>query len=285
MENNLIIPATKSLTLTNKFHNKGFKESSIKIGYDGKYKYYSYLLFDISLIPLDVSILHAELVLFKINAFSAEDKKKFSIIPLYNNFSTHTTYKNRPNAYHKYKIDFYPTMTSKIKIDITSIVSLWSKNKLSNKGLLLYGKKEFIRFGSSYCKNKDFIPFIKISYIDESNDIGFCKRGCKKKYLEISKIICKEICQNNCNHNKNVTLIHVKVTGTVAPQSIYVIVIKLEIIRANTGFKDNYYITKEYNNSTNTKLYFVNKTYTIPVVPRKRSGDIENLTLYGAYKE
>lgn len=287
MEHSLIIPATGSLTVTNKFPNQSFKNDILKVGTYGKYKYYSYLLFDISLIPHDVSILHAELVLFEMSDFGNNSEKKFSIIPLRNHFSTSTTYKNKPDVDHKYKIDFY-TATSKaeITIDITSIILLWTKNKLDNKGILLYRKKKdsFIKLGSSNCENEGLIPFIKVSYKHESQD-RCCKEDCKQKWIEISKTICEEICKNNCKHKNNVTLIRVKVTGTVAPQSIYIIVIRLEITRADTGCKDKYYITKEYNNSANTESYFVDKTYTIPVVPPKKPGDKENVTLYGAYRE
>lgn len=286
MVNNLIIPATKSLTVTSKFRNKGLKEDTIEIGYDDKYEYYSYLLFDISLIPHDVSILHAELVLFKMGDFRNNSKKKFSIIPLRDCFSTSTTYKNKPDVDHKYKINFYPvTSKAEITVDVTSIVLLWSRNKLTNKGIMLYGKRKdsFIKLGSSNCENKGLIPFIKVSYKHESHN-RCCKEDCKRKWIEISKVICEEICKNDCNHKKNVTLIRVKVTGTVAPQSIYVIVITLEITRADTGRKDKYYITKEYDNSANAESYFVDKTYTIPVVPKKRSGDKEKATIYGAYR-
>lgn len=287
MENNLIIPATKSLTVTNKFHSKGFKENTIEIGSDGKYKYYSYLLFDVSLIPHDASISYAELVLFKMSDFGNNNEKKFSIMPLRNHFGTSTTYKNKPDVDHKYKIDFYTAASKEeIKIDITSIVLLWIKNKLANKGIMLYGKKKdsFIQLGSSNCENEGFIPFIKVSYKHESHNRCY-KEDCKQKWIKISKIICEEICKNDCNHTKNVTLIRVNVTGTVAPKSIYIIAIKVEITRADTGCRDKYYITKEYDNSTNTESYFVDKTYTIPVVPRKRSGDKEKATLYGAYRE
>jgi hypothetical protein len=60
----ILIPATKSLTVTNKSPNENINEDIITVGYDGKYKYISYLYFDISSIPTNVTVLSAELVLF-----------------------------------------------------------------------------------------------------------------------------------------------------------------------------------------------------------------------------
>ena len=84
----LIIPAIKSLTITNKHPDKSVNEDTIIVGSDGEYNYYSYLFWDISLIPSNVIISSAKLTLFKVDNFFYDINKKISISPLYEYFSS-----------------------------------------------------------------------------------------------------------------------------------------------------------------------------------------------------
>lgn len=311
----IIIPVIKSLTVSNKYPNKSLNEGVITVGSDGKYKYYSYLFFDISSIPCDVMISSAELVLFKTDKFYNDNTKKFSISPLRDYFSTYTTYDNPPAYDHYTIINFYP-LTSKIAvtINITTIISSWVKNKPNNKGIILYGKNEntIINFGS--VKNDDtyLIPFIRISYEYPSVNKYYkseCKDHCKNK---CPKCECTEQCQNDCNEkciqickneleeiltkiikefcNDNphpqpdATVRQVRVTGTVAPLSIYYIIVNLEVTRSGSVHKDNYYVSDEYDNSLNNDSLSIDKIYNIAVIPKVQPSDTENVTLYGSYK-
>lgn len=306
----ILIPAVKSITVTNKFPNKSLNENIITVGSDNKYKYYSYLFFDTSLIPCNVIISKAELVLFKTDTFYDDNSKKISISPLKEYFSTYTTY-NNPPYYDSYnKISFYP-LTSKVavSVNITTIISSWVKNQQSNKGLILYEKNKdgIINFTSV---NSDDIPFIKVSY-KENNIIKPPKEDCQekccynkncdckgkctcnKKCIKISKEelknilveVFKEVCCNNCNPQPdNSTVRQVRVTGTVAPLSIYFIVVNIEVTRANTGVKDNYYISDRYDNSLNNTPFSIDKLYDIAIIPKIQPGDVETVNLYGSYK-
>lgn len=305
----ILIPAVKSITVTNKFPNKSLNENIITVGSDNKYKYYSYLFFDTSLIPCNVIISKAELILFKVNHFYDDNSKKISISPLKEYFSTYSTY-NNPPYYDSYnKINFYP-LTSKVSVsvNITTIISSWVKNQQSNKGLILYEKNKdgIINFTSV---NSDDIPFIKVSY-KENNIIkppkedcqGKCcynkncdckgKCTCNEKCIKISKEelknilieVCKEVCCNNCNPQPDSTVRQVRVTGTVAPLSIYFIVVNIEVTRANTEVKDNYYVSDIYDNSLNNNSLSIDKVYNIAIIPQINPGDTENITLYGSYK-
>jgi len=60
--------------------------------------------------------------------------------------------------------------------------------------------------------------------------------------------------------------------------------VKLEVTRAGSGQKDNYYVTDEYDNSLNNDSLHIDKTYNIAVIPKVQPGDIENVNLYGSYK-
>lgn len=306
----ILIPAIKSITVSNKFPNKSLNEGLITVGSDDNYKYYSYLFFDISLIPYNVIISKAELVLFKADSFYNNNSKKISISPLKEYFSTYTTY-NNPPYYDSYNtVNFYP-LTSKvaISVNIITIFSSWVKNQQINKGLILYGKTNdgIVNFASV---NSDDIPFIKVSYKDTNIITKPSKEDCKKtcccnrncdcedkcncdeKYLKISKEelknilveICKEVCCNNNNPQPDSTVRQVRVTGTVAPLSIYVIVVNIEVTRAISGIKENYYVTDEYDNSLSNTPLSIDKVYDIIIIPQIRPGDTENVTLYGSYK-
>lgn len=304
----IIIPAVKSLTVTNKYPNRSLNEGIITVGADGKYKYYSYLFFDISSLPCDVIITNAELVLFKTDKFFNDNNKKVSISPLRDYFSTYTTYDNAPDYDHYTTINFYP-LTSKVAVtvNVTTVISSWLKSKSNNKGIILYSKNKdsLVSFGSVKSDDNYLIPFLKINYEHSSPDRckrkdcdnncdDICKKHCNDKCIKICKEeleeilikICKEICKNKpCPHPEpDATVREVRVTGTVAPLSIYYIIVNLEVTRAGNNHKDNYYISDTYDNSSNNDSLFIDKIYNIAVIPKIQPGDVENVSLYGSYK-
>ena len=196
---NIIIPAVKSLTVTNKYPDKSLNEGTITIGLDNKNNYYSYLFFDVSSIPSNIVIYSAELVLFKTDHFLNNIEQKLSISPLIDYFSTHTTYNNAPNYDHYSTINFYP-LTSKVAvtINVTNMVSAWIKNRPSNKGVIIYGRSKgtIVNFGS--VKNDDtyLIPFIKVHY-EHLSPNKYNKKLCRpdndKNYNEECIKICKRV--------------------------------------------------------------------------------------------
>lgn len=254
----LLIPASKSLTITNKFPWKNFNIDRIKVGYDGNYLYYSYLFFNLSSLPRNIVIYNSKLILYKLDKFYNDKHSKFLISPLKEDFNKYTTYYNPPAYYRHKRIPFYP-ITSKIAIstDITPIVCDWIINRKNNKGIILYNKSDYITasFTSSKTPYDYLVPLLKINY-----DI-----------YPIYK-------------HSNSTIKKVKVTGTVAPNSIYYIIINIEITRAGTGKKDNYYVSDEYDNSSNKFSLNINKTYSIPIFPKIKAGDIKKVNLFGSYK-
>lgn len=286
----IIIPAVKSLTVTNKYPDKSLNEGIITVGSDGKYNYYSYLFFDISSIPCDVVVSSAELVLFKTDKFYNNTNKKVSISPLRDYFSTYTTYNNAPDYDHYTTINFYP-LTSKVAVtvNVTTIISSWVKSKPNNKGIILYGKNKdvLVNFGSVKSEDNYLTPFLKINYEHlsadrckrkdcDNNCHDICKEHCNNKCIKICKNeleeilikIFKEACKNNpCpDPETDATVREVRVTGTVAPLSIYYIIVNLEVTRAGTNHKDNYYVSDTYNNSSNNDSLFIDKIYNIAVI-------------------
>lgn len=251
----IIIPASKSLTITDKFPTKNINKNFLSIGNDGFFNYLSYLFFDLSSIPCNVSICHAELVLFKADKFYNDCHKLFGIYPLNTNFSKYTSYNNYPELNGTLNKSFYPmTSNTFVKIPFTSFIKLWIKNHFVNGNILLYGKNKnsLAHFYSAICMNKYLIPFLKINFAP------------------------------SCNKP---TLRKIQVTGTVAPQSKYNAVVNIKISRQYSNHIDNYYVVDEYDNTNNDTRLHIKKTYNIAIVPRKTIGDFENVTFYGSYKE
>lgn len=255
----ILIPATKSLTVTNKFPNRNINEGIITVGKNGIYNYVSYLFFDISAIPSNVCILNAELVLFKTNNFYEDRRKKAFIYPLLDYFSTYTTYNNHPEINNSIEKAFCP-MTSKVavRVNLTCLVTLWINNKQPNTGIALFdiNNEVFAEFGSAICTDSYLVPFIDVS-IDNSNNCN-CQDATKKQ---------------------------VQVIGTVAAASKYEAIVNIAVKRKDSGYIDNYYVVDEYDNSLNGNPLKINKSYNMAIVPKVMPGDTETAAFYGSYKE
>jgi hypothetical protein len=216
----IIIPARKSLTTTSKFPTKYINKGIISIGNDEHNNYLSYLFFDISSIPCNVSICHAELILFKMDKFYNDNHKIFRIYPLDQCSNPCASYNNPPKINSTIRKDFYP-ITSKafVKIPLTSFVRLWIGNRFIPASIMLYGKSKnsLVHFSSAICANKCLIPYLKVTFTP---------------------------CCNN-----NATLKQIQVTGTVGAQSKYNAVVNVQVLRNYLNHVDNYYVVDEYDNS------------------------------------
>ncbi|SHH01180.1 DNRLRE domain-containing protein [Tepidibacter thalassicus] len=172
---NIIIPASKSLTISNKIPNENINNEFINVGNDGKYYYYSYLFFDISPIPSNIVINSAEIILFKVKDFFNCNTKVFSIYPLSDYFSTFTTYKNHPRINTQFKYDFLPfTNNIYIEVNITDILEAWINNTLINKGIILIGDNNqncLTTFASALNKDPYLIPFLRVSFQESSIEV------------------------------------------------------------------------------------------------------------------
>ena len=290
----IIIPSTKSLTLTNKIPNGNINKDNITVGYDGVYTYSSLLLFDISQIPNNAEIANAEIVLFKTDSFYENKKKCIYIYPLFDYFSNYTTYKNHPKVNHLIEGSLYP-ITSKISAtaNLTKIVSLWHNNVNSNRGIILCKKNNnFItNFGSAICEDSDLTPFIKVIYSikhtivipeNHTNHKNECDHNIEN-HTQMKVIYYP--CPCSCNPIPGIpTTRQVKVIGIVSPMAIYEAIVNLVITRNGTGHTDNYYVTDEYDNSANNTPLAIDKIYNIDVIPQANPGDTENVAFYGSYK-
>ncbi|WP_238884000.1 DNRLRE domain-containing protein [Clostridium sp. YIM B02551] len=270
---NLLIPATKSLTVTNKIPNGNINDDTILVGNDGEYIYLSYLFFDISAIPKDSVICNVDLILFKTNNFY-NNRTPFYISPLKDFFSTYTTFNNRPEVNTVIRGTFYP-LTSKVAIttNLTYLVSYWLKNRTSTTSIALYSKESNIvcTFGSAISKDPYLTPFLNVSISQAS-------------YPSKGKIIgCLNPFPNP--QPQPHSLEYVDVTGLVAPESVYASVVNVQVTRSGTGNKDNYYVSHIYDNSSSLSSLSVNATYTVAIVPPIQPGDTVDGAVFGSYKE
>ena len=280
----IIISASKSLTVTNKFPNENIKSDFIKVGYEQNFKYISYLFFDISSIPSNTKILSAELTLFKTNNFYEDYCKKFVICQLEDYFSSYTTFNNRPQINFCINKIFHPIIREvSITIDIKRFVLLWIEAKRICTGIMLASEPNcnISEFGSSNSQDKYIIPFIKIIYEKHSEEPN--KRLYNNCYNFTCNCTCTCIC--NCGQQGEPSIAKVNVTGTVASNSKYVAIVDVEVTRPDIRKIDNYYVTDEYNNISGNDPLHVDKVYKIPIVPKKGPNDSEKVNFYGSYKE
>lgn len=263
---NIIIFANRTISIADEFPNENINEENITVGNKAKHNYYSYIFFDISPIPQNVIIKHADLVLFKTDNFYEDCGKSFGVCSIKDYFSTYTTYNNRPNVIDFITSSFYPlTSEAAVSVNISRIVSLWINNPCMNTGgIMLYPKSKEVlcRLGSAINKNQYLIPFLKICY-ETKNSICNCSQ---------------------CIPNTNPYIRDIRVTGTVAAHSIYDLAVNLEVNRENTGCKNNYYVAKEYNNLSNGDMLHVDENFNIAIIPPTSPGDTEKIVLYGAYR-
>ena len=263
----LIIPATKSLTVTNRLPEGNINEDIIYIGSDGEFTYVSYLFFDISAIPANASIIEAELVLFKSNNFFESTLSKgIYIYPLVDYFSSFTTFNNSPLVSTEIKSLINPA-TIKVAVlgDMTFMVTLWCMNKLPVTGVALISRGSDLlwQFGSARSNDKYDIPFLKVV---------------TNKVLPIPATTCCPPIHSTPSVARKIQLV-----GTVAEDSKYNAVINLAVKRGATGTTDNYYVVDQFDNTSNYEPLPVDKTYNVAVIPEIQPGDTEAVEFFGSY--
>ncbi|QAA30595.1 DNRLRE domain-containing protein [Clostridium manihotivorum] len=270
----IIIPANKSITLTDKLPNGNINEDILLVGSDGVNKYISYLFFDISTIPSNVAISYAELVMFKANNFYNDLSKVFGIYPC-GYFSSYSTYSNQPQIDACNPTYFYPiTSQVHVKAAITYIISAWINNAKRSTCLMLFGKNNDISaaFGSAISKDIYLIPFIKITFTPIPQKPIFIS------YTPPS--------QPNPPVKTGIPSVEqVQVTGTVAVNAKYNALINVAVERQSTGNTDNYYVVDEYDNLGKNTPLNIDKTYSITINPKPNPGDKETVTFSGSYSE
>jgi hypothetical protein len=163
------IPASKSMTLSNKSSGRNIKDKKITVGNYRKCTFFSYLFFDASIISSCASLLSATLILFKIADFFNFPSQKFSVYPSLQQVSSFTTCPIELDP--ELKQDFSPfTCDVAIEVDITSIFAKWINNTLINRGIVIIGNNNypslscFTSFGSAYSKDITLIPFIRVGF-------------------------------------------------------------------------------------------------------------------------
>ncbi|GKU25993.1 DNRLRE domain-containing protein [Clostridium folliculivorans] len=265
----VIIPANKSITITNKLPDGNINGDTILVGSDGITTYFSYLFFDLSVIPSDVLICYAELILFKTDNFYNDVSKVFGIYPC-SYFSTYTTFNNHPTIDGCMPKYFYP-ITSEVvaKATLTPFVSAWIVNPKRSTCIMLFGKNNDIiaSFGSAIIKDHYLIPFLKVSF------------------TPIPQKQLPDKCIPPAPPNGIPSLAQVQVTGTVAANAKYNALIDVAVKRHLTGTTDNYYVVDQYDNvGENTPLH-IDKTYYITINPKPNPQDTESIIFGGSYSD
>lgn len=265
----IIIPASKSVTITNKLPDSNINGDTIIVGTDGISSYFSYLFFDLSSLPSNIIINYAELTLFKTDNFYHDVTKVFGIYPC-DYFSTYTTFKNHPKKDPFSVKYFYPiTCNVVVNIPLTSFVSGWINNPKRNTCIHLFAKSKntLASFGSAISKDSYLIPFLKVSFTP----------------IPQRSTINTSIPQPPSN---GIPVIQqVQVTGTVAANAKYNAVVNIAVKRNLTGNTDNYYVVDEYNNIGRSTPLHIDKIYNIAVTPKPAPDDDESALFAGSYSD
>ena len=166
----ILIPATKSITVSSKFPNRSFRKKIITIGFKKKYICNSCLFFDIGFIESNY-VKSAILTLFKTSDLFFINGIEFYVVPLLSPFSSITTYNDCQKVDSKLAVKFSPFIREiAVQIDITTIVNKWIDNTLPNYGLIIMGRRINLKesgcvsFGSAYNCDNTLIPLININY-------------------------------------------------------------------------------------------------------------------------
>ncbi|MBK1813408.1 DNRLRE domain-containing protein [Clostridium sp. YIM B02505] len=267
----IIIPASKSITITNKLPDSNINGDTIVVGNDGMSSYFSYLFFDLSPLPSNISVSYAELTLFKTDNFHNDVTNIFGIYPC-DYFSTYTTFKNRPKPDPFSTKHFYPiTSEVAVKIPLTYFVSGWISNPKRSTCVQLFAKSKntTASFGSAINKDDYLIPFLKVSFTP---------------IAQVSKI--NNAIPTNNPPTSNIPVIEqVQVTGTIAANAKYNAVVNVAVKRHLTGYTDNYYVVDEYDNIGKSTPLHIDRTYNIAVTPKPEPTDDETIILGGSYSD
>jgi hypothetical protein len=265
----IIIPASKSITITNKLPNSNINGDTIIVGADGISSYFSYLFFDLSSLPSNITINYAELTLFKTDNFYNDCSNVFGIYPC-DYFSTYTTFKNQPKK-DPFSIKYFTPITCNVVVNVpfTSFVSGWIKNPKRSTCIQLFSKSKntLASFGSAISKDSYLIPFLKIIF------------------TPIPQRCTINIPIPQPPINGVPVIQQVQVTGTVAANAKYNAVVNIAVKRELTGNTDNYYVVDEYNNLGRSAPLHIDKIYNIAVTPRPSPDDDESALFAGSYSD
>lgn len=263
----IIIPASKSITITSKLPDSNINGDTIVVGNDGMSSYFSYLFFDLSSLPNNIVVNYAELTLFKTDNFHNDVTNVFGIYPC-DYFSTYSTFKNRPKTDPFSVKYFYPVISDvTVKIPLTYFVSVWASNPKKSTCIQLFAKKKntIASFGSAISKDNYLIPFLKISF---------------------SPIPQRSTSTTPTPHSDGIPVIkQIQVTGTVAANAKYNAVVNVAVKRSLTGYTDNYYVVDEYNNVGKSTPLHIDRIYNIAVTPKPEPNDDETIILGGSYSD
>ncbi|MDU4962084.1 MAG: DNRLRE domain-containing protein [Sporomusaceae bacterium] len=169
----LLLPALDSLTISNRNAGSNRRGKRLTVGRERGYIYESYLFFDTSAVPRQISLLAAALLLFKLNDFYDDSGAAFAVYPLAKSFSPLTTFANACPIVQdpELKAIFAPfRQDAVIEVDITKIAAAWLENRTINRGLAISSDDTAAifscrtAFGSAYSKDRSLIPRLRLLY-------------------------------------------------------------------------------------------------------------------------
>lgn len=185
--------ASKSITISDRFPNENVNSEEVFIGNRNKFRYITYLYFDLSSLEKSYKISSAKLILFKsrneqqcCNNDYVKDKN-YGIYILKEHFSGLTNYNNKPRYYSAQGVNFISNPNQIYdEIDINNIVQLWQDNIFDNKGIMLSGntmESKPLIYGATKNNDTTLKPFLRVNYSKDEVFPPHVELECKYQIL------------------------------------------------------------------------------------------------------
>ncbi|MEY7998987.1 DNRLRE domain-containing protein [Clostridium sp. Mt-5] len=188
------IMCMKSLTVTD-FKSKGNIEDDIlKVGFDGKNIYRSYMYFNIDNIPKNQFVDFVYLYVYLSKIDTEHSKTTFYIQPLQEDFDKYTTFENQPQYCNRQiKFEVNRNSNALMRVDMTHIFNEWNSGHIKNKGIIIKSgekKKSLGNFASSLIYDYEFIPKLMIGIPELNHNyfqgiVDIIEKHCKLEFYKI----------------------------------------------------------------------------------------------------
>ncbi|KAA8669665.1 DNRLRE domain-containing protein [Clostridium sp. HV4-5-A1G] len=187
----------RSLTITDFKPKSNVINDTLKIGFDGKNIYRSYMYFNIDNIPKDEFVNSAYLYIYLNKIDTEHSRTVFYIQPLQEDFDKYTTFEKQPQYYNRQaKFEINKNFHGPVRVEITDIFNEWNSGYMKNKGIIMKSnerKKSLGSFTSNSICDYEFIPklIISIPELNHHNNSSETVNVMEKSWnLEFRRIRC-----------------------------------------------------------------------------------------------
>lgn len=168
------IECTKCLTITDLNSKSHTEDNNLKIGFNGRNIYRSYMYFNIDDVSKNIVIDSVELEIYLNKINTSHSKIEFYIHALEDEFNTDTTFKNQPKYYKKQiKFNVNKNFQGSSHINITDMFYEWRSNHIKNNGIIIKSnekRKALANVSSNLDCDYECIPKLTVYFSNINRD-------------------------------------------------------------------------------------------------------------------